>query len=162
MWETSFRQSVKSQFGHSFSKEFAVVSLQHLAKLVCRSTGWPYGSDAVDICRVSEKLAERLLTEHAAEVCLKGVCEALVGSTSDTDEFSEVGSQIEADPWFDEAGKFNLEPSALGEDKKQINSKLQKLHRVVAEKDYTGSSCVMSDLTVTDLCSCLTSSSVSK
>lgn len=161
LWETSVRQSVKSQFGHSFSKEFAVVSLQHLAKLVCRSTGWPYGSDAVDICRVSEKLARRLLTERAAEGLLRGVFEALVGSTGDTDEFSEVGSQIEADPWFDEAG--NLDTSALGrslsafvgEDRKHIKSKLQKLHRVVAEKDDTGRSCG-----VTEICSCLTSSSV--
>jgi len=57
------RQSVQNQFGHSFSKEFTIASLQHLAKLICRSVGWPFGSDAVDICRASEKLASWLL-EH--------------------------------------------------------------------------------------------------
>ena len=49
LWETSVRQSVRDQFGHSFSKEFTIASLQHLAKIICRSGGWPFGSDAVEI-----------------------------------------------------------------------------------------------------------------
>ena len=43
MWETSVRQSMRDQFGHSFSKEFTIASLQHLAKIIC-SVGWPFGS----------------------------------------------------------------------------------------------------------------------
>ena len=47
VWETTARQSFQHQSSHSLSKQFAVVSLQDLAKLVFRSTGWQSGSDTV-------------------------------------------------------------------------------------------------------------------
>ncbi len=139
LWGTSVRQSVQHQFGHSFSKEFTIASLQHLAKLICRSVGWPFGSDAVDICRVSEKLASWLLEHGAADRLLQSVFEALVNSTDGKDTFSELGEQLKEDPWFDDAG--NLDKSALGrslpafdeEGRKHIKSKLQKVHRLVSE-----------------------------
>lgn len=141
LWETSVRQSVQNQVGHSFSKEFAVVSLQHLAKLVCRSTGWSYGSDAVDICRVAEKLANAVLTDAVAESLLRGVFEALVESADGKGTFADVGRRLQADPWFDEAGR--LDTAALGrslpafaeEESKHLKNKLQKVHRCLALKE---------------------------
>lgn len=73
MRETSVRQFMRDQFGHSFSKEFTIASLQHLAKIICRSVGWPFASDAVDICRVSEQLASRLLEHRAADNFLQSI-----------------------------------------------------------------------------------------
>ena len=136
LWETSVRQSVREQYGHSFSKEFTIASLQHLAKIICRSVGWPFGSDAVDICRVSEQLASRLLEHRAAENLLRSVFEALVNPTDGKSELFELGEQIKEDPWFDTAG--NLDKAALGrslsafddEDRKHVKSKLQKVHRL--------------------------------
>ncbi len=149
LWETNVRQSVQNQFGHSFSKEFTVASLQHLAKLVCRSTGWSSGSDAVDICRVSEKLASRLLKDCAAERLLQAVFEALVSSAGDKDTFPELGKQLKEDPWFDKAG--NLDTYALGrslpafdeEERKHIKSKLEKVHRLVTQEQKGSSGLVL-------------------
>lgn len=125
-------------------KEFTIASLQHLAKIICRSVGWPSASDAVDICRVSEKLASRLLELCAADRLLQSVFEALVKSTDGKDTFPELGKQLKEDPWFDKAG--NLDKSALGrslpafdeEERKHIKSKLQKIHRLVTQEDQRG------------------------
>ncbi len=144
LWETSVRQSVRDQFGHSFSKEFTIASLQHLAKIICRSVGWPFGSDAVDICRVSEQLASRLLEHRAADNLLQSLFEALVNSTDGKGAFSELGEQLKEDPWFDAAG--NLDKAALGRslpafkdgERKPIKSKLQKVHRLVTQEDHKG------------------------
>ena len=144
LWETNVRQSVRDQFGHSFSKEFTIASLQHLAKIVCRSVGWPFGSDTVDICRVSEQLASQLLEQRAADNLLQSIFEALVNSTDDKNTFSELGKQLKKDAWFNKAG--NLDKAALGRslpafeevERKHIKSKLQKVHRLVTQEDHKG------------------------
>ncbi len=166
LWETSVRQSVQNQFGHSFSKEFTVASLQHLAKLVCRSTGWSSGSDAVDICRVSEKLASRLLQDRAAERLLEAVFEAFVSSAGDKNTFAELGEQLQADPWFDKAG--NLDISALGrslpafdeEESKHIKSKLEKVYRLFTQeqKGSDWASATESTIPTNSECSCVINS----
>ena len=130
LWEV--RRSVQTQYGHSFRKEFTVSSLQHLAKLVCRSTRWSSGSDAVDICQVAEKLATKLLESRAAERLLDAVHRAAVGSAGHSDSFARLGQQVQADPWFDPAGSLNV--AALGrslpafeqEEQGKIKSKLEK------------------------------------
>jgi len=144
LWATSVRQSVQHQFGHSFSKDFTIASLQHLAELICCSVGWPFGSDAVDIFCVSEKLASWLLEHDSADRLLQSVFEALVNSTDGKDTFTELGQQLKEDPWFDDAG--NLDKAALGrsmpafdgEERKHIKSKLQKVHRLVSQEDQKG------------------------
>ena len=85
LWETTLRQSVQTQFGHSFLRENAVASLQHLAKLLCRSTGWVYGGDPLDVCCVAEKLAQQLSSQHVAERLLRDVFTALVQSSGGKD-----------------------------------------------------------------------------
>lgn len=130
--------------GHSFSKEFTIASLQHLAKIICRSVGWPFGSDAVEICRVSEQLASRLLEHRAADNLLQSNCKALVNPTDGKDTFSELGKQLKKHPWFDTAG--NLDKAALNrilpafdeEERKHIKSKLQKVYRLVTQEDHKG------------------------
>ncbi len=144
LWATSVRQSVQHQFGHSFSKDFIIASLQHLAELICCSVGWPFGSDAVDIFCVSEKLASWLLEHDSADCLLQSVFEALVNSTDGKVTFTEVGQQLKEGPWFDDAG--NLDKAALGrsmpafdgEERKHIKSKLQKVHRLVSQEDQKG------------------------
>lgn len=144
LWELSVRQSVRTQFGHSFAKEFAVVSLQHLAKLICRSTGWPYGTDSLDICRVAEKLARKLLSQRVAEALLRSVFEALLRLASSQDTFAEIGTQLQADPWFDEAGQLDISAvgrslsTFAGEEKKQFRNKLQKMHRPLCIESEEG------------------------
>ena len=113
-------------------------------KIICRSVGWPSGSDAVDICRVSEQLASRLLEHRAAENLLLSVIEALVNPTDGKGELFELGEHIKEDPWFDTAG--NLDKAVLGrslsafdeEDRKHVKSKLQKFHRLVTQEDHKG------------------------
>lgn len=166
LWETRMRQSVQYHFGRSFCKEFAVVSLQHLAKLVCRSTGWSYGSDAVDICCVAEKLANELLTGGFVESLLRGVFEAFVKSAGGRGTFADVGRQLQASPWFDEAGR--LDTSALGkslpafgeEESKHVKNNLQTIHRsltsLTEEADHTtsfGAICSLLSTLIQSVCS---------
>ena len=49
-----------------------LASLQHLAKLLCRSTGWVYGSDPLDVCRVAEKLAQQLSSQPYCLISYSG------------------------------------------------------------------------------------------
>ena len=146
LWESSVRQSVRDQFGHSFAKEFAVVSLQHLAKLLCRSTGWVYGSDPADVCRVAEKLAQQLSSQHVAERLLQDVSTALVQSAKGKDAFADVGRQLQANPWFDRVGNLDTTvlgrslPAFAGEERETelIKNKLQKLHRSLSATEEEG------------------------
>ena len=146
--ETSVGHSVRTHFGHSFSKKFTVVSLQHLAKLLCRSTGWSYGNTPTDVCRVAEKLARQLSSQQVAETLLQDVFTALVQSSDGQDSFAVAGKQLQANPWFDNSGNLNV--AALGrslpyfpeEGRKQegIKIKMQKLHRFLSIVDEEGKS----------------------
>lgn len=143
MWETSVRQSMRDQFGHSFSKEFTIASLQHLASIICRSVGWPFGST------LWTSVASRATCQPAAGTSrcrqLPSVhSAALVNSTDGKGAFSEFGEQLKQDPWFDTAGK--LDKAAIGrslpafdeEETKHLKSKLQKVHRLVTQEDHKG------------------------
>lgn len=143
LWETNMRQAVREDLGRGFAKEFAVVSLQHLARLICRSNGWTGGADAVDICRVSEKLVDRLLDGGVAEKLLRRVFDALITARGNT-ALAELGRIIKSDPWFDNSG--GLDVTALkrslslfaDKDSKHIGSKVQKLYHCLSAREKEG------------------------
>ncbi|KAK9812086.1 hypothetical protein WJX73_005001 [Symbiochloris irregularis] len=104
-WEQSFRSSIAAQWGRPFSKDFRIFSLQHLAKFACKSAGWPAGSDPVDVTRVAQKLATRLLTDRVAEGLLRSVWLGLSRTgAANRDQLTSLRARATLDPWFDENG----------------------------------------------------------
>ena len=148
LWETSVRQAVQTQYGHSFSKEFTITSLQHLARLVCRSTGWSAGSDAVDICHISERLAAQLLDSHAAERVLQGIFTVLTKSAGRDGQFVQLGQRLQANPWFDSRGCLDLValgrslPAFEAHHQGHIKSRLEKLHRLLTSQRSGSNGCL--------------------
>ena len=143
LWESAVRPLVRKQHGHSFSKEFSIVSLQYLAKLICHSTGWTLGSEPVDICLVAAQFVTRLLVDHVAERLVRAVFEALTRLQDGAYVFSDLGRHIGSDPWFDADDKINIQAfgrslSKLGDadsdssrehnSRQQVRSKLSLLH----------------------------------
>lgn len=160
LWETSVRKSVESQYGLSFSKEYSILSLQHLAKLLCRSTGWSEGTDPVDVCRTAEKLASRLLSEHTAEHLLRCIWESLSTAADVHEDFGRVGQAVASDPWFDEEGKLSV--PALGrclsllveEDARHVKSKLEKLHLLARQSTEGNAELLSREAEIRDLSLC--------
>lgn len=137
LWETTIRQSVQWQFGHNFSKEFTILSIQHLAKLICRSTGWELGSTVVDVYDVTRKLATTIVKGHFADKLVREVFQALTSVKNGQHVFAELGREIADDPWIDKDGQLDLKAygrslSKMGADNNKhrdiIKSKMVKLH----------------------------------
>ena len=139
LWETNLREFVRNDFGYSYSKAYDVRSLQQLAKLICRSTGWMSGSEPQNVCEVARQLAEHLLAQSVAETLLRRVYDNLVSQ----DELTEVGRRLQADAWFHDD---KLDTKAIGrslplfsdENGRRVNRKLQQLYRCVNIGDIKG------------------------
>lgn len=133
LWESALRQSVATQFGSSFPKEFSIVSLQHLAKMLCRGAGWPKGDTPRDICFFAEKLAQRLLADSSAQQLLRHICDSLTAAAGGKDEFASLGQHVKLKPWFNEDGNVSIPALGTslgllqGEEATHVKRKLEKL-----------------------------------
>lgn len=133
LWESALRQSVATQFGSSFSKEFSIVSLQHLAKMLCRGAGWPKGDTPRDVCFFAEKLAQRLLADSSAQQLLRHICDSLTAAAGGKDEFASLGQHVKLKPWFNEDGNVSIPALGTslgllqGEEATHVKRKLEKL-----------------------------------
>ena len=148
LWETHNRAAVKEQFGQSFSKEYTVSSLQHLATRVCSASGWAGDKVPATTYGTAHKLAEALNETKAAEQLLRSLFSSLQAVPEDAEQsFLGWSRQVtQLDPWFRADG--SLDRSAMGrslslipEDK--LQRKLGLLHFLLGERPGPPSLCCL-------------------
>lgn len=139
-WEASFKARITGDWGHPFSKDYRILSLQHLAKLICKSKGWPAGRNPMDVARIAQRLANRLLSERVAESLLRSVWQGLSrAGAANRDHLTGLRARATLDPWFDESenvltaalrrslGELAFEDDNSDVARQEVRSKLERL-----------------------------------
>ena len=134
IWESTLRKGIIAQYGKSFAKEYSIDSLQHVAKLVCKSGGWSEGSDPLGVCEVASKLAKRLLEAEEAAKLLRALWDQLCAAAPAGGTFRTFCKTVTCGEgsWFMDG---ELQVRALGRSlalaEGKLKGKLEKLHKLL-------------------------------